>query len=325
MKKMLLFLHMLLIYIGAAITGFAQADFAPIGAKWYYQWNALNVGAEGRHYNGYVLQESVSDTLIHSVTARKLRRTAYSRNAQNNNIVSMPISSFFVYATADTVFYYNTDFNRFLPLYIFNVAAGDTMAHRVPAAYASGTDTIWKMVVDSIPTRMYNGQPLKVVYHHTGGPPFNSIGLRGPYGQYFGQLKGAFAEYEISYVPEAYYETYELRCYQDNTFDIHFGNASIACDSIPLLPLSLKDRSYLADRLSVYPNPAIDVLHISVSQIPIQSVEILDMLGRRVFLQTNKSVSDNMVLDVSGLDKSTYILHITTKDKGSVYKKVVLR
>lgn len=307
----------------------AQADFAPIGAKWYYSYTLHNPPSPtGQPVAGYILQESVGDTLIHNITARKLQRTFFGRSAQDNSIVSAEVPGVYVYATADTVFHFDEPLDRFLPLYIFNVAAGDTLVHRVPSAYADyTTDTTWRFLVDSVVTATYNNHPVKVVYNW--GFPASvqepSMSLRGPYYQYFGLTEGHLAEYNFNHPVGATYETYSLRCYQDANFDVHFGDPAITCDSLAMLPVSVTGIDFLSRKLSVYPNPASGEVHIALDGLSLQSVAMIDLLGRNVWQQDYLPGTTQTKLDVAGMNKGTYILRVTHKEQGTVYRKILLR
>lgn len=325
-KSLLLVFFSVFTLLNCPFRAAAQADFAPIGAKWYYEWMSQWVNPVTSDISltrGYMLQESVSDTVIQGITARKLQQTVFARNPANNSIFSNPHGNIYIHTTNDTVFYYHSVLNRFVPLYIFNVQIGDTIVHSTAPEYYSANDTIWKMKVDTVITESFNGQVVKSV--HTTGVLGQGLALRGPHYQYFGQLEGRFAEYNWSYLPEDNYELFALRCYQDATFDVHFGNATIACDSIPLLPLSLNDRKELSQKLSVYPNPATDEVIIALDGVMMQSVEVIDVLGRRVLLQEYKAGTTHTKIDFAGINRGTYILSVNTKDKGSVHRKIVLK
>lgn len=322
-------LNMLLVYGALGSAAFAQSDFAAIGTKWYYEWNMANYRqVDSLDFSGYALQEAVSDTLIHGITARKLERTAYYRNSTNNNIISWPRTSLYVYATADTVFCFDEPLDRFLPIYIFNVNAGDTVNHRIPSAYtATISDTSYRTIIDSIVYRTVDGHPVKGIYHHTLSTRFPDQHFYAePYFQYFGQLNGALDEYLISYIPEDQIEYYKLRCYIDANIDTHFGtDTTMLCDYIALHPLSNRELDVLAQQIQVYPNPARTEVKILLPQEQLQSVTVTDILGRSLFTALNKSKSDHMQLDMSSFGKGTYIIQVTVKDKGIIYKKLVLQ
>ncbi len=306
----------------------AQSDFAPIGAKWYYSYSSYNPDIPApRPVATYILQESVGDTVIQGITARKLQRTSFWRN-QDNSTGSGQGLAIYVYATADTVFHFDEELGRFLPLYMFNVQAGDTLTHRVPSAYANLTaDTIWRSEVDSVKTVLFNNQPVKVVY--SGFYPITvaepSMPLRGPYYQYIGLTEGHLSEFAMAYPVGAAHETYQLRCYQDANFDIHFGDPNVACDSLAMQPVSVADVNSLSRKLSVYPNPASDEVHLRLDGLDLQSVTLIDLLGRSVWQQDYLPGTTQTRLDVSSINKGTYILRVTNKEQGTVYRKILLQ
>src|SRR5690606_30940263 len=80
---------------------------------------------------------------------------------------------------SDTVFFYNSIFNRFTPLYIFNAQEGDTICLPVIPAPEAGYndlrihpltgDTSFCFRIDSIRTEMFDGVPLRVFYTYAIG------------------------------------------------------------------------------------------------------------------------------------------------------------
>jgi len=328
-KQIALFLLAFVFLLNLPGRATAQADFAPIGATWYYDFIRMNYPQEGNTVTGVMIQESVADTVIQGKAAHMLVRKFLFRG-DNNDILAFFGGIDFVYANTDTVFYFNEQLNRFLPLYIFNVQAGDTMLHRaLPEYQVQGADTIWRIAVDSVLTRNYNNQPVKVVYtsanHDPSGSWDDGVAFKGPYCQYFGLTEGHLTEYNTLHPLGVDFIIYKLRCYQDAIFDVHFGDLTVACDSVPQQSMSISDIDFLSRKLSVYPNPATDQVTIALDGIAMQSVEVLDMLGRRVFIQEYKAGISKTTADLSNVSKGTYILRINTKDKGSVHRKIVLK
>jgi len=78
-----------------------------------------------------------------------------------------------------------------------------------------------------------------------------------------------------------------------------------------------------ANEISVYPNPAKDVLMVeSTSGIAIQQISIFDILGKEVFFKNNKNTM-KASLDVSGIANGVYFLHVLT-EKGQIIRKIEL-
>ena len=86
---------------------------------------------------------------------------------------------------------------------------------------------------------------------------------------------------------------------------------------------SLGSQQVLASSISMYPNPANDVVTIASPTAAITLVEIRDIRGRLIQTQ---AVSGQRVaaLNVASLDSAIYLVTIAT-DKGSITKKLIIR
>nr|WP_297307119.1 S8/S53 family peptidase [uncultured Flavobacterium sp.] len=81
------------------------------------------------------------------------------------------------------------------------------------------------------------------------------------------------------------------------------------------------------DKLSVYPNPATDVVNISADYASIEnaSVAIYDMLGKQVYLNNSMfGFSNEGTIDVSSFSRGVYIVKIS-KDGKAESKKIILK
>ena len=72
--------------------------------------------------------------------------------------------------------------------------------------------------------------------------------------------------------------------------------------------------------ISVYPNPATDVLNISSQKTQILSASLTDVVGRKVL--STKIEAQNGQINVSHLPKGVYILTLKTKDQ-TITKKII--
>ena len=86
---------------------------------------------------------------------------------------------------------------------------------------------------------------------------------------------------------------------------------------------SLGSQQVLASSISMYPNPANDVVTIASPTAAITLVEIRDIRGRLIQTQ---AVSGQRVaaLNVASLDSAIYLVTIAT-DRGSITKKLIIR
>jgi hypothetical protein len=86
---------------------------------------------------------------------------------------------------------------------------------------------------------------------------------------------------------------------------------------------ALGSQQVLASSISMYPNPANDVVTIASPTAAITLVEIRDIRGRLIQKQ---AVSGHRVaaLNVASLDSAIYLVTIAT-DKGSITRKLSIR
>jgi len=82
--------------------------------------------------------------------------------------------------------------------------------------------------------------------------------------------------------------------------------------------LSLSTDNLLNDKIIIYPNPVVDLIHINTS-LTILEVEIYDVLGKRL----NFIKLDNRKIDMTRANKGIYVLKIKT-EIGIITKKIIL-
>lgn len=92
------------------------------------------------------------------------------------------------------------------------------------------------------------------------------------------------------------------------------------------LPLAINNFDGQNGNISVYPNPATDVITLSMTLTEASSVvayELIDMTGKVVMMDTRKNISTlNRQININNLAAGTYVLKVTT-DKGLYTEKVV--
>ena len=82
--------------------------------------------------------------------------------------------------------------------------------------------------------------------------------------------------------------------------------------------LSLSTDNLLNDKIIIYPNPVVDLIHINTG-LTILEVEIYDVLGKRLnFIKLN-----NRKIDMTRANKGIYVLKIKT-EIGIITKKIIL-
>lgn len=104
------------------------------------------------------------------------------------------------------------------------------------------------------------------------------------------------------------------------TIDPEFADVAYIINVTGSSTASVND--FLASKLSVFPNPANDMVTISNGEnILINGVEIVDVNGRTVKLSKYEGVTEAKI-NISDLSSGLYLMNVSS-DKGSVIKKIV--
>ncbi|WP_162903144.1 T9SS type A sorting domain-containing protein [Taibaiella koreensis] len=308
MKKAGFLFLLLLVVLMPVLSG--QQVFAPLNAVWHYSYGT-------DEYTGYTLQKVAGDTTIAGKVCRKVNRTLYRYDLSNPSLfVDSSKTSVYLNMSNDTVFYYNGYFSRFLPLYIFNVAMGDTLVYQVPEPLPGAPqDTLFRIVIDSIRTVTVNGVPLKRVFN-TALDGWGFYGSRsGSYTQLLGAEEGLAVH--ANGVTTTNIMRPVIRCYRDNVIN-YIREPGGICEGTNGI-------TYLQNGtpiVEIYPVPARDLLYIKMKDRnqAIQSVYLTDMAGRQVPCRRSLKTQQEATLYVDNLASGIYLIHISAQDKQLVRK-----
>ena len=108
---------------------------------------------------------------------------------------------------------------------------------------------------------------------------------------------------------------------QEQPSFLKFDNIKItALKSVP--PHLLSTDNFLAEKFSIYPNPATNIVNITNSEnMLVEQVTIYDVNGRQLNTETFNNKTE-IQLNVENLASGTYMLHIQT-NQGTAVKKLV--
>lgn len=120
---------------------------------------------------------------------------------------------------------------------------------------------------------------------------------------------GTDTSFDETYVAGSYYKIYAV--------DKAFNYSSELTVADPALSISDNE---LSNSIKVYPNPAKDYISIQSKNFKISSVEMYNVIGKRILLNSNLS---NNKLDISSLVSGVYLLKINANDR-SLVKKVII-
>ena len=300
----------------SAICLKAQDEFAPIGAEWHYNYNNFS-------NTGYILIESVSDTIIDSISCRKLVKSINVYDHLDKKIKKGVFGKEYVTQINDSVMIYR--YGKLRKLYDLSAEIGDTIIF--PGEYAADFGMVddpsltygYALVVDKGFVEI-EGDSLKYIdilqenspwtfscYVNYNNDYYKCVRICERIGNISGYLlpeNNLLADNE---------EGGALRCYSDDEVSISFDDkgCNYVYDNI--------DEMLVSDKITIYPNPTKSILNIEFAEEN-NYIEIYDNIGKKICsLQTNdKSVNINMSEYPSGL-----YLVVIKNDKGNCFKRIV--
>lgn len=276
---------------------FSQLEWAPIGAKWYFNRPSSTT-------NDFVVFESKKDSIINGKNVRVI-------DVKLNG--SSPISKEYIYQNKDSIFYYNPSYRRFFLLYNFSAKIGDTITvhtsiFKPTKSFFSYRDSIgdfrYKVIaIDSILISSQWIKRQKVTLLKNGmwgfskpdGKDYYILNKFGSLAYFFGIQSGFSPEEKLSI----------CRCYSESGFDFKNPLWNYDCADITAI-----DNDIFVDNGIIYPNPFDNQLNIRTNE-PIESVEIFDICGPE--LQVIYPNNELVVINTSLFKKGCYLFRVTTK------------
>lgn len=351
MKKHFILIVVLLL---AAWGGKAQSTFAPLGAEWWY-YSSDGFGANGIYM---LLNARVSgDTVLDGTPCRVIEQTTITRTSTDRGTPWEPLPtlwtspdtvarrSLYVYDNVDTVFIYNDLFQKFTPLYVFNVQEQDTVCLPViPDVFGDAPlrenpytgDTSFCIIIDSIRTVVYDTMPLRTIYSrslfdiaqlHPDSLVYNSYPVMnwsfgsmqyspGIYAEKIGGIHGGILPIWLYIIGQ--FDGYDvtnfirLNCYGD--LDAHIRLSDSACYYMPSPKVSIEPLFGHPEAISIYPNPTDGRITIETdNRLSDRDIEVRDIMGRKMATPLLVNSKDKLVLDTSKLSEGLYVLQITIK------------
>ena len=285
------FLGLLLALI--VTDGYAQVEWAPVGAKWWYgPWGTTGNGSYCD--DGYSTISVVGDTIINGTEARVLSFESFGKDLTTERHE-------YIYSDSDRVYYYDKQSGLFERLYGFGLSPGDTLV-----VYGSAVDGYpsFMNVLDSIDTVVISGVPLRRQY--LSPVDFEGKGFGGhdyrPVLEFIGDAVLFFGSPFIIPTGGCWGG---LRCYED-----HLINYKVTLDSCDRLVTGANLPA--AEHVTVSPNPSNGWITVSGHGFRGASItgEVLDFSGR-LLAQTSYINSPTLVIGLHGVADGMYLLRLT--------------
>ncbi|MBI4931750.1 MAG: T9SS type A sorting domain-containing protein [Bacteroidetes bacterium] len=277
------------------LTTFAIGQtFAPTGAKWYYSAQANGAAPPNSEY---YLYESQLDTVVGGHSCKKISVTYYKY--QNGDTAYLP--PVFTYQSTDTVFYYNTIYSRYFPLYIFNVVQGDTLVFHSPTVPFNPADTLWQSVVDSVTSFIVGADTLQRVW--TTEPNTNAFSWWGGYIELLG------CPFLMLPQPHTIFPEWDgpMRCYSDSIISYNFN--TFLCDYRLTTGVNEIENSF---GLSIFPNPTDNQINIKTTDSRQFSFKIYNSFGQLI---KTGILHQTTSLSIDNFSSGLYSIEFTADNK----------
>ncbi|HRO43274.1 MAG TPA: T9SS type A sorting domain-containing protein [Flavipsychrobacter sp.] len=320
MKRILLFAAILVFSKISYAQNFVVSD----SSHWYH---SMTYGS----FHSYV----TGDTLIQNRTAKKIRQEALVKQPEFGYGLRVDdLPSLYIHTTTDTTFVFNPVFNRFTPLYVFNVNEGDSVClpllHAGGGAFYTGNmgDSMFCFVIDSIRTVTHDTAQLKT-YFTRSFTRNNQIELNwgsslvGAYAQKIGAVYSGLIPLCVSQtncvsvLSENFQTASAMRCYSDELNEIKLIAGSCNNGGI-----SVAVKDFTTSEISLSPNPSYDKLYVNLKdKTMLQSIDIISAWGQNVL----KAKGDITQLNVGDLPPGVYVVRITLRNEQVITQRIIIQ
>ena len=268
--------------------GSSAQQWAPVGAKWYYDERFAFSG----NIN-YVLYSSVKDTIFKGQNCRKI--------SKRHDFICLDRPSFeLMFDRNDSVFFYDPKLDTFQLLYRFNANKNDSWTLKIHEDQTGRNDTL-HIFVDSTGYMVANNQALKLLYvTYSVRYENDSARYHSRIVEKFGDLLFMFNFYPFSNLACDMNLPNGIRCYEDTAFGNYHFALTDSCSYTWTGINSIKKWN-----LILYPNPTEETIQISGLNEP-ASITINDMDGNIV---ESGVIKDSQVV-TKYLSKGIYLLRI---------------
>ena len=289
----------ILFFIGMAVWHFSTAQsFGEIPSKWYYK-SQSNYGEQ----NGTFICEVTKKVSFQGKMCSEITRKDY----MNWVGVSCNYFSNYIYEEDSMVYYWDEDYNKFTMLYNFN--AKPDSAWVIPYLDPWPKDDSVSIYVDSVGYEQFGSSTRKVLYvtwsKSNGGPVQDKI--------VYGIGLISFI-YPMSFLNCDMAWASGLVCFESPT--IGYFNSGLRPDCL-YTNVGIEEETEKL-KVSIYPNPVSDLLHIELKDFSHAHAFKIHDLNGRVVLEP-EITEPTIEIDVSGLASGMYFIEF--RDHSSLLSK----
>jgi len=308
MKKLFCILLFITPFIGQG------QNWSPAGATWYYGFEVWSTA-------GYYKIEYTGDTIITSITCKKLKKTAYWHDLAFLSSDTAVVGTEYTYADTNKVYIYKH--NQFYTLYDFAALPGATWTVPEIKNYA-GCDTIGVIKVDSVGTTVINSETLRYICVSLMDTA-QKWGWSAKIVEKIGPIK-SYSNYDYLFpvkfdycgmIVDELIEGGRFRCYSDSSSFAYSSNIAPSCDFIT----STNDFSYLADDVNVFPNPNLGTFTIDLGlENNVIELRLTNSVGETI---VQKQMNHQNRFTFENIPHGTYILSLLNQNGSTTNLKVI--
>ncbi|MBK8443789.1 MAG: hypothetical protein IPL35_10455 [Sphingobacteriales bacterium] len=263
-----------------------NAEFAPIGAKWWYGTNCIYL-TNCETKNGYLQYTVLKDTIVHEKNCKMICRDEYATSYYDYDGEELTFApdTFYVHQNNSEVYVYHPPTQKFLLQYDFSLNVGDTLISRLRF------NKFFQILIQSVDTVEINGMALrqlkgKVVA--TDALAFwqdNSFVITEKIGLYSGFLIDEILDVQAYHFGFTDYliGSDELRCYEDTEIGLYHNEESKypTCDYYEFTGIA-------ANEAAAYTLPCrvgTQTIYFQLAQPPAEalSLDIYNMWGQQLY------------------------------------------
>lgn len=305
MKKQLLIIFTLI-----GFSGFSQSPVWTKGnAVWHYGFTNV---AE----SGYAKLWEAGDTTVQGIQCTKIvgERHSFMLSGPNGPLFesTTPLPTGIVYASNDTVFYWDGYANQFFVLYDFSAQVSDQWLLQTGVANHGCNDTSICVVDAANPVSMNGQNAIELTVSPTSDSPSEVIGhinsrfgATGCYLFPFPRWCDNQGALDIDMV--------HFLCFQDDS--LYYNPSGGACEYY----LGLDEVKLT--QVSVFPNPSSGKIEL-LSETSLKTVRVMNLLGA-VLKEVNSELTLQEI-DLSDLPQGTYYLNIENSNGEHAVKRIQL-
>jgi hypothetical protein len=286
----------------------AQNNWSPLQSEWYYNYNNFVI-------NGYVHFACTKDTVYNSIPCRKIERQRAGYINGTHQLYYENYSPLYTYDD-NGIIYMTDEHNEFDTLYNFNAALGDKwQALKSPHVWLCDSDSYF--LVEDTGHVILQSENLKwlSVQFISGS---NSVLIADTIFEKVGTTHLYMLPHDFCNGMIDGQEGGSFRCYTDS--NLSFKRFEI-CDTVYGYD-AVTD--LMKEYISVFPNPASDVLNISTgSNYADFDIVITNCLGQIV--STNHyPAAKNIAINIASIPEGIYSLQLIEKGKPGISKNLII-